>query len=64
MKRIAFVVVVLTMFSAWFSNAQEQYRPVLISIKPEIDIPLPPDSNLFHLDGGVAVSASYVFSFF
>jgi hypothetical protein len=64
MNRTALMAAVLLVFAAGFSSAQEQYRPFLVSIKPEIDIPLPPDPNLFQIGGGTAVSVSYVFPFF
>jgi hypothetical protein len=64
MKRITLVAVGLLVFVARFSTAQELYRPIAVSIKSEIDIPLPPDPNLFQIGGGTAVSVSYVFPFF
>jgi hypothetical protein len=64
MNRTALVAAALLVVAAAFSTAREQYQPLLVSIKPEIDIPLPPDPNLFQIGGGTAVSASYVFPFF
>jgi hypothetical protein len=63
-KRTALVAAVLLVCAAPFSTAQKQCQQLLVSIKPEIDIPLPPDPNLFQIGGGTAVSASYVFPFF
>lgn len=64
MKRAAVAALVLLIFAPAFSNSLEQYQPLIFSIKPEIDIPLPPDPNLFQIGGGTSVSASYVFPFF
>lgn len=58
MKRITLVAVVLLVFAAGFSSAQEQNRPFVVSIKPQMDIPLWPDPNLFQPGGGVGVSRS------
>lgn len=64
MNKTALMAAALLIFAAAFSTAREQYQPLLVSIKPEIDIPLPPDPNLFQIGGGTSVSASYVFPFF
>ena len=64
MKRIAFISVCLFVFAAGFSTAQEANRRILVSIKPEIDVPLPPDPFLFKPGGGVAVSGKYILPFF
>ena len=64
MKRIALLDFVFLVFTVGFSTAQEQYRPIVVSIKPQIDVPLPPDPSLFQIGGGVAVSGSYVFPSF
>jgi len=64
MKKITLAATVLIVFAAEFSAAQEQYRPIIVSIKPGMDIPLPPDPHLFQLGGGVAVSGSYIFPSF
>ncbi|TKJ44013.1 hypothetical protein CEE36_02515 [candidate division TA06 bacterium B3_TA06] len=64
MKRIALVALLLGVFAPGLATAQEQYRSVLVSIKPEADIPLPPDPNLFQPGAGAAVSGSYAFPFF
>ena len=64
MKRIALAAVVLLVFTAGSSAANGQDRQFIVSIKPEIDIPLPPDHNLFKPGVGIGVSGRYVFPFF
>lgn len=64
MNRIVIVVVILFTAAAGLSPAGELYKPVRISIQPEIDIPLAPDSNLFKLSGGCGISGNYIFPFF
>ncbi len=64
MNRIAAAAAVLLVLAAGLSGAQQQCRPFVVSVRPAIDIPLPPDPNLFQLGGGVAVSGSYVLPFF
>jgi hypothetical protein len=61
MKRILLAVILLVTLSVGFSAAQEQNIPVRITLKPVVDIPLTPDSNLFQPAGGATISGSYVF---
>ena len=64
MKKIVFTAVVLIAFTCGFSVAQGEYRPILISITPQVDIPLPPDQFMFNISGGLGMRGSYVFPFF
>ena len=62
-KRTVVVAIGLLCLTGGFASAQEQYRPIVVSIAPQIDIPLPPDPNLFGLGGGVMVGVNYVLPF-
>jgi hypothetical protein len=64
MKGIALLALALGLFVLRLAAAQEQYRPFVVSIKPQADIPLNPDGRMFQLGAGAAVSGSYVFRFF
>ena len=64
MTRIVALSLVLLLLSAGLCAAREPYRPILVSIRPEIDVPLPPDLLLFEPGGGVAANVNYVFPFF
>jgi hypothetical protein len=64
MKKFFFAAVVLVVFACGFSTAQGQYRPILVSLRPQIDIPLHPDQFMFGISGGLGASGSYVFPFF
>jgi hypothetical protein len=63
-KRIALAAFVLIFLAAGHSFAQETERSYLMSINPELDLPLPPDPFLFKSAGGLGISGSYVFPFF
>jgi hypothetical protein len=64
MTRIVALPTVLLLLFAGLCGAQDRYRPVLVSIRPGIDIPLPPDQRLFEPGGGVGIDVSYVFPFY
>jgi hypothetical protein len=63
-SRLAWSAAVLFVLAAGVCTAQDPYRPMLMSITPAVDIPLPPDSRLFRPSGGVATRVGYVFPFF
>lgn len=64
MKRTVLLAVVLLVISTGVPMAQEPIRSIKLSIVPQIDIPLPPDSNLFQLGGGAATGFSYTLASF
>jgi hypothetical protein len=43
---------------------ESEYRPLVFSVVPTVDIPLPPDHRLFQVGGGVAARIGTVFPFF
>ena len=64
MKRTVVVAMVLVFSTAGLACAREPSRPICLSIAPQLDIPLPPDANLFQLGAGVTIGVNYVFPFF
>jgi hypothetical protein len=59
-KRTVFVGMVLLFIDAAFASAREQYRPIVASIAPQIDILPPPDPNQFQLGRGVMMGVDYM----
>ena len=58
------LAIVLVALATGLCSAEEPYRPVVVSLRPEISIPLVPDHFLFQLGGGGSAGVSYVFPSF
>jgi hypothetical protein len=63
-SRLAWSAALLLALAVGACTAQDQTRPIVVSLTPTLDIPLPPDPRLFRPGGGVATRVSYVFPFF
>ena len=64
MKKTGLASVVLFAGISGICFASDTYRPILLSLRPAVDIPLPPDTALFRLGAGATVIVSYVLPFF
>lgn len=64
MQRINLLIVILLFFTVGFTAAQDQNRPIVISIIQEFDIPLTLDQNLFQISGGLSINSSRSMLFF
>jgi hypothetical protein len=63
-KKTGLASVVLCVGISGICFASDTYRPILVSLRPAVDIPLPPDTALFRLGAGAAANVSYVLPFF
>lgn len=65
MKRVFLVAVAFLVVTTAAVQAQEPYRPVIVSVRPAVDFPPQPYlTPLFRLGGGVGLTGAYVVPFF